>query len=237
MSRVRSPLRRWLLLAAWGLSACGGAAAEPTTQPGPSAVAATVEVSTEAPAAASSTAAPLVPAANASYLPLIDGARYTYAWSYEGQHHEDVLVTQRAAPGAKTFYFVEQAKLDAESVIIGTKMPGGGVYEERDGEVFTGVAFWKRDVAMAHADALFIPKAPAVDQRIQVPNDDHAVELVFRGTRPITVPAGTYPDALWADFKAEGVRGEVVFARGVGLVRWKRHTGRVDELVKVELAR
>ena len=35
----------------------------------------------------------------------------------------------------------------------------------------------------------------------------------------------------------EGVKGEVVFARGVGLVRWKRHTGRVDELVKVERAR
>ncbi len=220
-----------------GLAACASGPNEAESPPGPRSEATVVAVPTEATAEPSTIAAPAVRVASASYLPLIDGARYTYAWSYEGRHEQEVLVTQRALPGAKRFYFVEQSKLDAESVIVGTKMPGGGVYEERDGEVFTGVAFWRRDVAGAPADALFIPKAPAVDQRIQVPNDDHAVELVFRGTRPITVPAGTYPDALWADFKAEGVKGEVVFARGVGLVRWKRHTGRVDELVKVERAR
>jgi hypothetical protein len=212
------------------LFACGGQARPEA--PAPEQPSATTATASATAATTSSTPAPKSDLPAGNYFPLIEGARHAYVATFQGNTFHETILTKRVG-ASKTFYFVVESHAARPSSIIGTSMPGAGVYEERNGDVFTGPAFYDRDVPSAHATSLFMPHAPTKDQRISFDTGDHEVTLTVMGVQAVHVPAGDFPDALRMELHAEGRTGELVVARDVGVLRWKRQTGRVDELESV----
>ncbi len=189
-----------------------------------------------------------------SYLPLIPESTYTYAGEFKGRKSTDTLVLKTVhAADADVFYCVEEKSVRNPDAILGTTSIGLGTYIKAPDGIATLDTFLKFEVnALTKgrlAEAVTIVKnTPETGAVIVVPSPKKAMNHTYtvEGSEDVTVPAGTFKDCL--KIKLEEIHlatppeknivysGTVWLARGVGVVKWIRGTGRVEELVSYKLA-
>lgn len=172
--------------------------------------------------------------ADRDYFPLREGATFDYAWSYEGRSGVDHLTVRRVEIDGRTVFYFDATNGRRESNIIGANHLGLGAYEVRPDGIYTRDVFWRHDLEASRADSasLLVPLPLRPDFRVVVKGQHHDVTLTAQGFEDVTVRAGTFKRCLKLSVDAEGQKGTAWLAPGVGLVKWKKHTGRVQELVK-----
>jgi hypothetical protein len=184
-----------------------------------------------------------------SYLPLIPNMTYTYSGEFKGRTSTttEIVKTVKIAD-TDVFYFVAEKDVRNPNAILGTESFGLGGYVKNADGIATLDSFFRNELnAFTKAqigDAVTILKStPEKGAVIVVPSPKKMMNHTFKveGNEDVTVPAGTFKDCL--KIKTEEIHlakppekeivytGTVWLAKGVGVVKWIRGTGRVDELV------
>lgn len=208
------------LLTVW-LLGCGGAGGEPSIPPGG-----------PAPSVAPAADRP-APAASGPYFPLVAGATYEYRGTFRGA--EDLTQIVVKSNGSGGFYFIDAPDAEKDVVIIGSRSFGRGVYAVDATAIRTWEAFWvgeARDAQKGEGEVLL-----ALPPRIGAKSKAGGAELVVEGFEAVKVPAGLFEGCVSIATRSEGKDGHVWLAPGVGMVKWVRITGRVDELVRYRIPR
>ncbi len=177
------------------------------------------------------------------YFPLIEGAEYEFLGTFNGKEYTDVNIvkTTTTDSGLTIFYFARKADAAKDNAIVATSSFGLGAYVREKDKLLTCEAFWSRDLAKVTADMkqtlLALPLKEKAEQKFTANRGTQARRTVVAGKEDVTVPAGTFKgcwkidlEDVWTE-KAETSSGTVWLAPDVGMVKWKRATGRIDELV------
>ena len=169
----------------------------------------------------------------ADYLPLTPGAVWSYEATFNGRAmSEDRTVIALDTAAGPAFAFVETADLgDSEdSLYTFTGMFGLGAYQRDGDRILTADASWGREFAGLQAED-FEPLLPALQVGQQVTyrtsSPDRGRPVTVEGFEEITVPAGTFPNAVRLHL---GEGSYAWLAPGVGLVKWVYLTGREEAL-------
>ena len=188
---------------------------------------------------------------NGSFLPLLDWSTYTYNFTFKERKGSETLVVQPAArAGVVGYYFAQQSEAANPDTLIGIATFGRGLYVKKDGAIGTVECFMKKDVSAIKLDAptMIIKNPPKTGDEAELSMSTGNMKITCRieGNEDVTAPAGTFKDCL--KIKTEEIHtkqppeknivytGCVWLAKGVGVVKWQRETGRVDELVSYKLA-
>lgn len=179
------------------------------------------------------------------YFPLVEGTEYEYQGTFEGDTYKSSLVV-RCSGGLSSnplYYFAEKDDVDKSNYIIGANVFGLGAYAKVKGKIVTCEAFWFEDLEAVKPDTaqalLEFPLKDKAELKLTAHDGKQAFTLTVGGQEDVKVPAGTFKgcwkiaivDAWPKDKKT--YEGAVWLAADVGVVKWLRSTGRVDELVKV----
>ncbi len=172
------------------------------------------------------------------YFPLVEGSRYTYKGSFEESVYTNDLVckTQQTESGQTYFYFED---LVNGATIIGSNMFGLGSYQLRTEGIVTAETFWGRDLEELDqlSSQLLLPKKFKIQDPPVLEIDAGSAQKTvnFLRLEDISVPAGEYKNCLKVHIRTVWDSGTVYneyiwLAKGVGMVKWQRATGRIDEL-------
>ncbi|CAN5433950.1 hypothetical protein BH09MYX1_BH09MYX1_54290 [soil metagenome] len=179
-----------------------------------------------------------------SYLPLVAGSEYSYDSMTRGNPASTTLVVK--AGGGKTAYFMEG---DGQA-LIGSSFFRGVAEERTDGIYAVAI---DNDATIASPPPLMKiislpPKAgetlalqsPELDARaaayahVKRTIDD---KITVVGPTKIEVPAGTFDAILVETRNHDNEVGKVWLAKGVGVVKWERTSGRVDQLTRFKIGK
>lgn len=180
------------------------------------------------------------------FFPLKAGLRYVYSATYErkGESTRDqyVIVSKSIQRGGnELIYFTEESESQKSIQIIAQNHIGLGAYLREKEGVSTFDCFWLGDLSKIPPKKphLFLRYPVAKGDAIRLMSDtgDAAHIYTVIGFEPVVVPAGTFNDALKLSMKtvrADGSseEGFAWFAKGVGLVKRIRETGREEDLVR-----
>lgn len=169
-----------------------------------------------------------------SYFPLVDGVLYKFEGEYKGERYrESLLLRRHEIQGGAFFYFVEEG----DSKALFGCMFGLGAYRMDDDGIQTAVADWVDDALerVSFDDGQRMLKLPPqIGDETILRNGDCTLHLTVEGFEDVTVPAGAFQNCVririeevWPDKK---YTGHVWLAEGVGMIRWHKGTGRIDEL-------
>lgn len=199
---------------------------------------------TAAPTSSSTASAPSDTSTSTAFLPLVPGSRYEYKAVFRGRDLTTVTVL-RQLPGLHKdlFYFVDDDK-DKDNPLISSANIGEGVYSLRADGIYTGVATFLNDAQKVEPKSmqLLLALPPKVNAKATVmvdPDQNWRREFVVTGIETMKVPAGTFNGCVHITFTTlsndEPETAQAWLAPGVGMVRWIRASGRVDELVSYEI--
>jgi hypothetical protein len=136
-------------------------------------------------------------------------------------------------------YFIREADVDKGFSIIGSNMIGLGVYSGGAEGIYTHESYYLGDlgkVSGRKSHLLFRGTLKEGDS-LRIASDDTGMTLVVTVMEfsAVSVPAGTFKDCIKVHIKEvwpnKTYDGYTWFARGAGMVKWVRSTGRVDVLV------
>ena len=182
-------------------------------------------------------------------MPLLEGAEYSYEGSGNGKKDTfTIRLVSTFAADQKWYYFllVDDAQKDDaqkdDALIIGN-FPWLGAFLARPSGLVGFVAPFRGDVKLVTKDQLQVilvfPLKKGQTTKVRVVKWDYQVRVDDFET--VTVPAGTFKECakiVMARASSEGEGGQPVtfwLARGVGMVKWIRDTGRVDQLVAYKI--
>ena len=195
-----------------------------------------------------------VEAEKQSFLPLIPESTYTYAGDFKGRKFTTVEIVKLArVQDTDVFYFIEEPDLRKPNAIIETASFALGVYVKMPDGIATVDCFIKSDLNLLTKEQIakapvILKNTPEVNVALAAPTPKRQVDHTFTvtGKEDITVPAGTFKDCLkiettqtfhYAPPTPDTVEHATLWlARGVGLVKWVRATGRVELLTDFKLA-
>lgn len=195
---------------------------------------------------APATAEPAPRASPTTLFPLVTGARYTFHAVFRGRSLDWTTVVRHAPVAGKIYYFVKEEDERGAEVFIASANIGGGLYASRADGVYVGpVGFLSRAPSVRPASMqLMVALPPKVNAPVVVeidPRERWSCEYVVDAIETVSVPAGTFPGSARITFTTTmntvTERARAWLAPGVGLVRWERATGRIDELVSYEIPR
>lgn len=177
-----------------------------------------------------------------AWFPLQEGARYTFQGTFNGKTELQTLtVVRHRTPFGHLYFFAEDGQSEDPSPLLSANMFGLAGYLTTATEVLTVQAEFL-DGFQAEPSAyvqtlLRVP--PKVGDSLEFRESGLTYRLEVRGREDVAVPAGRFKDCLKLkiDHIGEGGSKEsfVWLAEKVGMVRWQRVTGRVDELVRYEM--
>lgn len=238
-----------LVLASAFVVLCGcGTSPPPSPTPTGAATAPTAVATSDAAPSTSSTASP-APAVDAagSFFPLVVGSRYTYFATFNGREFNSTVLVRRAqADGQELYYFVNELDATDANPYMGSSNIGDGAYAMRaDGVYVAPVGFLaKVQGVSAESMQLMLALPPKVKAKTSVevdPNQHWSHDYVVDAIETVNVPAGTFQGSARLTLTSVADDGsetsKIWLAPGVGLVRWERASGRVDELVSYEIPR
>lgn len=189
-----------------------------------------------------------------SYLPLIPDSSYTYNAVFEGRKSTDTLIVKSdTRADAELFYFVVEKDVRNPDALISTTSLGLGLYTKDADGIATLRCFFKNGLNSLNAASLarratILKTSPEAGQAAVIPDADGSFKRTYRieGVEDVTVPAGTFKACVKMKTEEIEVRkppeenvvltGTVWLAKGVGVVKWIRATGRVEELAAYKLA-
>jgi len=193
-------------------------------------------------AATGSAAAPLAPApGDASYFPLVEGTEYTYRGTFMGKTYTDRVGVRKLTKGDATgFYFVKFDDAGKPTLVLTGNMIGHGLLFTSDTGLATVDVLFTADV-----DSKFGGTRQSMFSFPLTKGGKHVVKAgkgtwtyTVVGTEDVTVPLGAFKDCMKIkineDWETAHYEGYAWLAKGVGVVKWQRSTGRVDELVSIK---
>lgn len=222
-------MRIALLTALAALAGC----AKPAAKAAPTSGAEPTPTSPPTPAPAPAVA----PLPGAAYFPAVIGASYRYI-----SHVPNGRVIDRprnvksagltAIPEAVQF---EEVDAEAHEVTSGFNMPGAELFWVTDDGLYTASDRSPVDLPRS-AGQRMVPFPPVVGGKGEYKHEYFGQTFTVEGFEEVKVPAGTFAGCLV--LRIDTITNEVGhawFAPGVGLVKWARHTGRIDELVSYSI--
>jgi|APGre2960657468_1045069.scaffolds.fasta_scaffold124107_1 hypothetical protein len=178
---------------------------------------------------------------DSTFFPLKENATYYYRAFFNGQEYTESIKVRRIKIDGNCIVYYFKATDGSE--IIGPNMFGLGLYLWDVDGLYTIVSFWESDIDKVHCmqRQKLMPKTN--NQNIEIEylgeNSNPVYHLTLEGTENVIVPAGQFKDCLkirvltkW-DSNKEYI-SYVWLAKGVGLVKWRKDTGRIEELLKFE---
>lgn len=172
------------------------------------------------------------------YLPLVVGSEYVYASQYQGNATITTLTVK--AGGGKSAYYTDGGP--GKTLVNSSFFKG--VAEVRPDGIYAAPA--DDDVAAANPPPLkkiiSMPTSPGEELSLQSPELDprtakligakRMVDLKIKvvGGGKITVRAGTFDTVELHIKDGNGEESKVWLAKGVGVIKWERASGRVEEL-------
>jgi hypothetical protein len=186
------------------------------------------------------------------YFPLTPTTQYTYQGQYEDlrlgrtvKQRYVVLTKGVKRAGSDVIYFIEKDSETGRLIdLIEPMMIGLGAYALGPDGIYTYDCGWLKDIDSIppKKPKLFLRNPITVGETVKITTDtgDSIRLYTVLGFEPVTVPAGHFDGALKIGLKTVSADGDAEqsfawFAAGVGLVKWIRATGRVEELIsKVE---
>jgi hypothetical protein len=179
-----------------------------------------------------------------SYLPLVAGSSYAYNTTVRGAQSSTTLVVK--AGGGKTAYFME----GEGQALIGSSFFRGVAEERPDGIYAVAI---DNDAAIANPPPLMkiisLPPKAGESLPLQSPELDARAaayahtkrtiddKITVVGPASVTVAAGTF-DALQIETKNhDNEVGKVWLVKGIGVVKWERSSGRIDELARFKIGK
>ncbi len=178
---------------------------------------------------------------DSTFFPLKENASYSYRAFFEGQEYmKNIKVRNIKIEGNCTVYYFKETD---GSELIGPNMFGLGLfYWDVDG-LYTIESFWESDIDKVHClqRQKLMPKTN--NQNIEIEyfgeNSNPVYHLTLEATENVIVPAGQFKDCLKIRVLTKWDGNEeyisyVWLAKGVGLVKWIKDTGRIEELLKFE---
>jgi hypothetical protein len=184
-----------------------------------------------------------------SFLPLIPESTYSYSFTYKERKGTETLVVKSAKQaGVELFYFIRENESNNPQALLASTSLGLGVYVKQEGGIATLECYDKSTLnrLVPKIPTLILKVRPEAGQSFTVAHGDLKHTYRVEGREDVVVAAGTFKDCL--KLKLEEIEkrappapdvtrtGFVWLAQGVGVVKWQRVTGRVDELNAYKLA-
>ncbi len=175
---------------------------------------------------------------------MVDNATYVYRGTVDHSVYVDTIVTQAfSLEGKQAYYFVPIGRKDEEEALIERMATGLGLFLEEENKLKTVPALSRDalpDASLATRETM-LAYPPKKGDRAEFGGRDgtwrHALTVV--GLEDVRVPAGRFRHCLKLRTEEldedEDNTGFVWLAPSVGVVRWERTTGRVDELVSYRI--
>ncbi len=194
-----------------------------------------------------------VDAEKKSYLPLIPESSYTYEVVFNERKPQDTVIVKSAMRGdLEVFFFVDEADSRNPDAIVSTNSFGLGLFVKTPEGIATLPCFFRNELKAVKKGAAANP----VMLLAKVPEKGRIIDAIdaartkfkfdIEGYEDVTVAAGTFKECLKLKINEIQVKttaeknveftSTVWLAKGVGVVKWIRGTGRVDELAAYKLA-
>lgn len=172
-----------------------------------------------------------------AWFPLEEGARYTFRGTFKGETETTTLtVVRHETPFGYLYFFAGDEKIDEPDPLLSANMFGLAGYLTTATEVLTVQATYLEGFQAersAYVQTLLrVP--PKVGDSLELREEGVTYRLEVSGREDVVVPAGRFEGCLKLKIDRFGESSFVWIAENVGMVRWKRATGRVDELVRYE---
>ena len=178
------------------------------------------------------------------WFPLVEGARYTYRAIFKDKSEtwESVIRCLDCSDGS-VFVAANPAKLDEPVEFYGVNMlMFGTVFTDSRG-LWAGPLVWKYDFAEVRKEGLRL----VVERPLQpgsattIVDGAHTKTITVMPREDVVVPAGRFPGCVKLEIHEDWANAEYTshawFADDVGMVKWIRGTGRVEELVEYSIPR
>lgn len=136
--------------------------------------------------------------------------------------------------GRQIFYFDDRT--DEETEIIGSQSFCDGAFYYDKGVFMFSPIFWLEDLKKANLD-YFEPLFPAditIDSVYKYQYDQQKRKYKFNGFEKVIIKEKVYDDCLkltvFQDWPTAHYEDTVWFQKGIGVVKWLRSTGRLEEI-------
>lgn len=185
------------------------------------------------------------PVPNANYFPLIAESKHTYEYSFKGKRGSKTIITKQfIVDNSAVFFAVDEDDIAAHNPIIGSGLPGLGAYLRTDKGIATFHCTWKRELSMLRPSEmqLMLEFPLRKDSVTELADYDGEREITLRvaGFETVKVPAGSFRNCARIDVEKKWRSGEQYnstfwLAPGIGVAKWRRATGRIDELTSFNI--
>jgi hypothetical protein len=132
------------------------------------------------------------------------------------------------------FYFTDEPS-DSNNIIGSQSFCNGAFYFE-SGNFFFSPIFWQKDlykVNIAYFEQLF-PREILIDSLYKYKDGDEKRNYIFNGLENLSIKGNSFPSCLKLtiiqDWTTSQYSDTVWFQKNVGVVKWIRSTGRVEEI-------
>ena len=135
----------------------------------------------------------------------------------------------------KEIFFFTDSPLDSTS-IIGSEAFCDGVFYFQDGEFFVSPIFWRKDLKKSNLDYFekLFPKIITLDSIYKQQHGEDRRKYIFDKPEDISIKGGSLPACLKLtviqDWITEQYVDTVWFQKYFGVVKWRRSTGRLEEI-------
>jgi hypothetical protein len=175
------------------------------------------------------------------YYPLKKSARQVYYVSHikEGDTVQDVNDTSVCrsvnVSGKEVFFFNELKDGDSTGCVLCNSFAQGAVYYE-NGSLMYSPIFHVQDLKIANLyyfEALF-PEEVQIDSAYRYKDGNKKLIFRFMGTESLNIRGREFKDCLklevTEDWPTAHYVSTVWFHKGLGVVKWHRSTGRLEEI-------
>ena len=178
------------------------------------------------------------------WFPLVEGARYTYRGMVNGEYQlwESVIRYLDCGDGS-VFVAADPRSLDEPVELYGLNMLMlGSLFTDSRG-LWAGPMVWKHDFTDVRKEGLrlVVERPPQPGFATAIVDGAHTKTITVMPREDVVVPAGRFPSCvkleIHDDWTDDEYNGYAWFADDVGMVKWIRGTGRVEELVEYSITR
>jgi hypothetical protein len=175
------------------------------------------------------------------YFPLKNGVARAFYVSYITgtdtlrDDNDSSICKSILIKGKEIFYFDDNLNSD-DTTIIGSGSFCNGVFYYNNGEFVFSPLFWKYELKEANLD-YFEPLFPAkisFDTIYKYQNGEEKRKFKFIGFEDLHIKGNLYKDCVkllvTQDWKTAQYFDTVWFFKGIGVIKWLRSTGRLEEI-------
>ena len=177
------------------------------------------------------------------YFPLKNGSIQTYFVSHITETDtltddpERKLCRFELVKGKKVYYFTDDVKEKDDNTIIGSEVFCQGVFYFDNSNFMFSPIFWKEDlkeINLNYFEILF-PKLVTLDSAYRYKDGDKKMTYRFIGFETIDIRGRRTDSCLKLsveqDWPTTHYEDLVWFKKNIGVVKWLRSTGRLEELI------